>query len=189
MGLAVIQVLRARGAGKILVSEVSSRRQELAQHFGADYILDPTKQDAVQICKTACGDEGPALVFDAAGVQPGLDLALAASRTGATIVNIATWKTQPLINSVPFIMGEKNYIGTMVYVKEDFDQVMEAMESGKSTSVNVMMCEPLNTKMLAGALQPTPMITDVVPLDKVIEDGFQRLLSGKDNLVKVLVRV
>jgi threonine dehydrogenase-like Zn-dependent dehydrogenase len=43
--------------------------------------------------------------------------------------------------------------------------------------------------MSAGVLKPTPMITDVVPLDEAIENGFKRLLSDKDKLVKVLIKV
>jgi hypothetical protein len=42
--------------------------------------------------------------------------------------------------------------------------------------------------MAAGVLKPTPMITGVVPLDEVIENGFKRLLSDKDKLVKVLIK-
>jgi threonine dehydrogenase-like Zn-dependent dehydrogenase len=144
VGLAVIQILKARGAGKILASELSSRRQELALHFGADHILDPRMPDTVQVCKAACGGEGPAVVFDAAGVQSGLDLAMAASRTGATIVNIASWKTQPQINSLALIMGEKKYIGTMVYLKDDFELVIEAMGSGTWNSADLTTAEPFH---------------------------------------------
>ncbi len=35
IGLAVIQTLVAKGAEKIIVSEVASRRREFAKHFGA----------------------------------------------------------------------------------------------------------------------------------------------------------
>jgi len=169
VGLAVVQVLKARGAGEILVSEVSARRQELARHFGASHVFDPKTADVVSKCKEACGGDGPGVVFDAAGVQPGLDLAFAASRSGATIVNIATWKTLPEINSILLILGEKRYVGTMVFLKEDFAQVIEAMG--------------------AGALQPKAMISSVIPLEETIEKGFKQLLADKDSLVKVLVQV
>lgn len=141
VGLAVILVLKARGAGKVLVSELSPRRQQLARQFGADCVFDPRvaaagqgreQHDPVRLCKDMCGDgEGPALVFDAAGVQAGLDLAFAASRPGASIVNIAVWETVPQVNSIALVTGEKKYIGTMVYLREDFDHVVDAMGSGE----------------------------------------------------------
>ena len=132
VGLAVLQVLKARGAGEILVSEISSRRQEFARHFGATHVLDPRVGDVVSRCKELCDGEGPAVVFDAAGVQQGIDLAMAASRTGATIVNIATWKSPPQINALALVMGEKKYAGTMVYLKDEFAAVIEAIASGKA---------------------------------------------------------
>lgn len=133
VGLAVVQVLKARGAGKVVVSEVSTRRRQLASAMGADVVLNPSAvdDDAVKRCKEACDGDGPALVFDAAGVQAGLDLALAASRTGATIVNIAIWKMTPQVNCVALVMGEKKYLGVVVYLKEDFDHVIQAMSSGR----------------------------------------------------------
>ena len=131
VGLAAIQVLKARGAGKIVVSEISTRRRELAKDLGATHLLDPRAPDVVAKCKEICDGEGPAIVIDAAGVQAGLDLALDASRSGATIVNIATWKEQPRFNTLALLLGEKRYIGTLVHVKEDFAEVIEAVGSGQ----------------------------------------------------------
>lgn len=45
IGLAVLQVLKARDARTIIVAEVSSRRKQFAKQFGADHVLDPTKDD------------------------------------------------------------------------------------------------------------------------------------------------
>lgn len=121
--LGVIQVLKTRGARTIIVSEVSPRRQEFAKKFGASHILEPTLGDAVSRCKELCDGEGPAVVFDAAGVQAGLNLALAASRVRATIVNIAAWKTPAQLDTlISLLMSEKKYVGSMTYVRRDFEQ-------------------------------------------------------------------
>lgn len=133
VGLAVIQVLRARGARNIVVSELSSRRQELAKSYGATDILDPKDPNVVTMCKQITGGEGPAVAFDVAGVQAGLDLALAATRTGATIVNIAFWHVPAQVNTTALLMGEKKYVGTMVHLQKDFREVIEAMASGNFT--------------------------------------------------------
>ena len=134
VGLGVIQVLVARGAGKVLVSEPSRKRQEAAKSFGATHIVDPAQESGpVALCKKLCAGEGPAVVFDAAGVQSGLDLAIHAARTGATIVNIAVWAaTRPQVDVIALTMHEKKYIGTMVYWKDAFTEVIKAMDTGKS---------------------------------------------------------
>lgn len=98
IGLAVIHALKARGADKIIVSEVAPRRKEFATQFGAHYVLDPTKDDVVARVKEICGGVGVNVAFDAAGVQAGLDTAILAIRARGTLVNIAIWeKTATLI--------------------------------------------------------------------------------------------
>lgn len=69
IGLAVIQALKAKRAGKIIVSEVAQRRKEFAKQFGAHYVLDPTKDDIVARVRALCDGRGAHIAFDAAGVQ------------------------------------------------------------------------------------------------------------------------
>ncbi|TKA23104.1 hypothetical protein B0A54_17973, partial [Friedmanniomyces endolithicus] len=45
IGLAVVQVLLARGAKLVISVEVAKKRQEFAKEFGAHHVIDPTKQD------------------------------------------------------------------------------------------------------------------------------------------------
>jgi threonine dehydrogenase-like Zn-dependent dehydrogenase len=134
VGLALITVLKAQGAGKILVSEVSKLRKELSQVFGA-VVVDPAEGDVRAKILEHSDDVGPSVVFDAAGVQTGLDLAMSVCRTGGTIVNLAIWKTKkPQIDDVALVMGEKKYVGSMGYLAEDFKQVIEAIGRGKAQS-------------------------------------------------------
>jgi len=63
----VIQALKAKGVGRIIVSEVADRRKDFAKEFGADVIIDPTKEDIVEKIKELTDGEGVAVVFDCAG--------------------------------------------------------------------------------------------------------------------------
>lgn len=92
IGLAVIQALKARGATKIIVSEVSPKRKDFARQFGAHYVLDPTKDDIVARVREICDGRGANVAFDAAGVQAGLDQAIQSIRARGTLVNIAIWE-------------------------------------------------------------------------------------------------
>ncbi|KAE8147603.1 chaperonin 10-like protein [Aspergillus avenaceus] len=47
IGLAVVQVLRARGVESVLVAEVSPERRRLARAFGATDVVDPGAEDVV----------------------------------------------------------------------------------------------------------------------------------------------
>lgn len=132
IGLAVVQALKARGAEKIIVSEVAPRRKEFAKHFGADYVLDPTKDDIVARVREICDGKGANLAFDAAGVQPGLDQAVLAIRARGTLVNIAVWAKQATIVPNHFTFRERHYMGITTYVEGDFQEVISAIASGES---------------------------------------------------------
>lgn len=134
IGLGILQVLKARKAKHVIVSELTPGRKEFAAQFGADLVLDPREGDMASKCRDYCDGRGPDIVFDAAGVQQGLDLAVRVSRVGATIVNIAAWEKPATINPMEMIVGEKKYVATMTYVRKDFEEVLEAVASGKCDS-------------------------------------------------------
>jgi len=169
IGLAVIQALRARGAEKIIVSEVSPRRKEYAKQFGASHVLDPTKEDIVARCKEICEGQGVHVAFDAAGVQAGLDAAILAVRARGTIVNIAVWDKRCSLFPNDMVFKERKYMGVATFQREDFQSVLKAISEGK--------------------MHPQGMITTRIELDEVEDKGFRRLINDKDNQVKVLVKV
>jgi threonine dehydrogenase-like Zn-dependent dehydrogenase len=109
IGISVILALKAKGAEKIIVSEVSRRRQEFAKKFGADYVLDPTRDDIVKRCKELCEGQGVNVVFDCAGVQAGLDAGIHALRARGTFVNIAIWEKGCTINPNALTFKERRY--------------------------------------------------------------------------------
>ena len=132
IGLAVIQMLVAKGADKIIVSEVASRRREFAKQFGAHYVLDPAKDDIVSRVRELCDGSGANVAFDAAGVQAGLDQAVQAVRARGTLVNIAIWEKQATITPNWFCFRERKYMGVATYQDGDFQDVIDAIASGKS---------------------------------------------------------
>lgn len=169
IGISVIQALKARGAEKIIVSEVSTRRREFAKKFGAHYVLNPTKEDVVKRCRELCDNQGVHVVYDCAGVQAGLDQAVHAVRARGTIVNIAIWEKTCTIRPNDLVFKERKYMGVATYQGGDFQEVLDAISSGR--------------------MRPEGMITKRIQLDEVEEKGFKTLINDKDNQVKVLVEV
>lgn len=167
IGLAVILALKARGADKIIVSEVAERRKQFAKELGASYVLDPTKDQVAKRCQELCEDQGVNIAFDAAGVQAGLDQAVEAVRARGTIVNIAVWEKPPSIDVNKLVFKERKYLGIATYVNGDFQAVMDAISEGR--------------------MNPESLITKKIKLDAVEEQGFNTLIHDKANQVKVLV--
>ena len=169
IGLAVIQALRAKGCKKIIVSEISGMRKQFAKDFGADVVLDPTKEDVVARCLELCDDQGVHITFDAAGVQVGLDEGVKAIRARGTLVNIAIWEKHATITPNDFCFKERHYVGVATYTREDFQEVIDALSDGRLDMSH-------------------KMITKRIEMDEVLEAGFKTLINDKDNQVKILVR-
>ena len=188
IGLAVIQTLKARGAEKIIVSEVAPGRKEFAKKFGAHYVLDPTKDDVVARVREICDGQGAHVAFDAAGVQAGLDQAIQAIRARGTLVNIAIWEKTATFTPNRLCFRERKYMGVATYQDGDFQDVIDAIASGMSTDLpekGQTDSECVDT----GSLKPESMITGKIQMDEVEEKGFKPLVNEKDKHVKILVEV
>ncbi|WPH04114.1 Hypothetical protein R9X50_00699900 [Acrodontium crateriforme] len=169
IGLAVIQALKARNAHKIIVSEISATRKRYAKDFGADVVLDPTKDDIVARVREEADGQGVHVVFDAAGVQAGLDQAIQSLRARGTHVNIAIWEKRCSFSPNDLVFKERRYMGVATYLPSDFQEVVDALSDGRLTLAS-------------------KMITKRIELDEVVEEGFKTLIEDKENQVKILVK-
>lgn len=169
IGISTILALKAKGCERIIVSEVSRRRQEFSKKFGADFIINPVSEDLVKRCHELTDGRGVSIVFDCAGVQTALDQAVNATRARGCIVNIAIWEKKCTISPNSFNFKERMYIGVATYEVGDFQEVIDALAAGK--------------------MEPSSMITQRIKLTEVEEKGFKALINDKDNQVKILVEV
>lgn len=174
IGLAILLLLKVQGVGQVFVSEISPLRSEKAKHFGADAVINPAQKvqgndrDVVVGFVHGQTDGGVDITFDATGIQATLDTAIAATRAGGTIFNVAIHDKPLQIDPNAFTLMEKKYMGGLCYTSEDFATVVEALASGK--------------------LRAEEMITAIVPLSDVIGGAFEELISNKDRHIKILVR-
>lgn len=167
IGLAIIQCLKAVGAGDIIAVEVGARRREFAKQFGATHLLDPTQVDVVKEAQALTDGRGPPVAFDCAGVPAGLDIVTRVVCARGTIMNLAIWDKPVPFNPNKLVFHEKKYIGCLTYVPSDFAYVIDALSKG--------------------SLKPVSMITRKIPIDRIIEDGFHALINEKDEHVKIMV--
>lgn len=131
IGLAVVQVLFARGVESIVVAEVSSRRREFASKLGATHVLDPRTQDVVSIVQAMSENAGEGVAFECSGVQAGLDTALRGIRVRGTVTIVSLWEAKPIVDAQAIALDEKHVIGTAIFADGIFPAVIEAISSGK----------------------------------------------------------
>jgi threonine dehydrogenase-like Zn-dependent dehydrogenase len=92
IGIAMVHVLKARGVGRVVVSEPARERKGLVEDLGV-MALDPREVDVPEKCKEMTGGVGVEVVFDCAGVEQALNSGVAALRYGGLYMNVAGWGT------------------------------------------------------------------------------------------------
>jgi threonine dehydrogenase-like Zn-dependent dehydrogenase len=184
IGLAVVQALKARACDTIIVSEISPRRKQYAKEFGAHHVIDPSKEDVVKEVQRLTNGEGADIGFDAAGAQIGVDTAMRAIKARGMLVNIAVWEKRATLNMNDLVFRERAYMGVACYALGDFEQVIDAISTGKK-----LVPWPNTLLRSVGKLTPEPMITRKIKMDEVEDKGFNALINDKDNHVKILVDI
>lgn len=173
IGLTTIFALKGHGASKIVVSEPSAGRRNLAASLGVD-TFDPTGklvEECVKALREMTSDGfGFHRSFDCSGVPATFDTSLQALRIRGVATNVAVWAHRP-IDYYPMMTtwSEKSVKGSICFVKQDFEEVAGAIEEGR-----------INQKELA------TLISAKIPLERAVKDGFDELVRNKEKHIKLL---
>lgn len=166
IGNIVAQFSKARGAKKVLITDVSDYRLNIARECGIDGILNIKKDSFEEKVSTFFGDEGFQIGFEAAGVQDSLDILLKYIEKGSEIIILGVFAENPSVNM--FYLGEHELkvIGSLMYRHEDYLSALEAITSAK-----------INLK---------PLITNHFPFEKY-GDAYKFIEQQKDKYMKVMI--
>lgn len=85
MGLIFTHVLRMMGASKIIVTDLLDWRLEWARHYGADHVIDASKEDVVQVVKELTGGQMVDFVVEVVGRVDSLSTAAHLPRHGGRL--------------------------------------------------------------------------------------------------------
>ncbi|PWY89008.1 GroES-like protein [Aspergillus heteromorphus CBS 117.55] len=169
IGLAVLLVLKARRVETVVVAEISVQRRELARTLGATCVIDPQTEDVNSKVRGMTMGMGADVAFECSGAQAGLDTAVTGIRERGTVTIVSLFVERPSVNALGVVLGEKSVMGAVIYEDGDFEAVIEAIWSGK--------------------LDPKALITSKIRMEDIVERGFQALVKGKDQHVKILVDI
>ncbi len=79
---------RLRGAGLVIGVESKPNRASLARRYGADLIVDFTREDPVEAIRKATGGKGVDTAIEALGLPATFAACISATRPGGTISNV-----------------------------------------------------------------------------------------------------
>lgn len=166
IGLLTAAVLRAEGL-TVYISELSEARKQMALDTGvADAVLDPREGDVAEKVRELTGGKGADVGFECSSVPVVLDMLLDAVRPGGVIVNVSIWGHKPEVDMPKLVLKEIDLRGTIGYAG-DHPATIELVQSGK--------------------LDLAPFITGRIPLDSLVSEGFDQLISNNEHHVKIIV--
>ena len=180
MGLLVTQWVALSGAGRVIACDLVPERLELALRMGATHILGPGEEDLESAVKTLTDGAGADIVIDAGNTSSTFDLSLRMARDKGRVV-VLSFHTRPI--TVPDITRD-------FYNKELEIVATRAGGPNPTFKSPYVRWTGLDNQLLAerfmaeGRFDPSPLITDYVPIDD-INDAMDRIRTDK-AVVKVL---
>jgi L-gulonate 5-dehydrogenase len=136
IGLVVADVAKSRGA-TVIVSEPNENRLAMAKAFGADYLINPMKEDLDALIGRLTGGEGVNVIFEAAGVPELLTHAVEVLSPAGRLVAMTFGKEPIPVNFRALNAKELTILGT----RHQFQKFPETVEQfpGRLDRVNQLI--------------------------------------------------
>jgi L-iditol 2-dehydrogenase/threonine 3-dehydrogenase len=168
VGNLVAQFAKARGATKVLITDISDYRLNIAQQCGIEGTLNVKTTPFEEGIKSFFGNEGFQVGFEAAGVQSSLEVLMQFIEKGGEVIILGVYSQNPVVNM--FYLGEHelNVFGSMMYRQEDYEAAVEMISSGK-----------IITK---------PLLTTSFPFNRYL-DAYKYIEEQGEKSMKVMIEL
>jgi 2-desacetyl-2-hydroxyethyl bacteriochlorophyllide A dehydrogenase len=168
IGVFSVYVAKLWRASTVYVSEVRSKRLEMAKAAGADQVINPSIESLSLKIESLTGGVGTDIVAECTGAIEPTAESFQLVKRGGTILILGI-SEEPI--EVDFMRGVLNELSVQ-FSYLGYAEFPEAI------------------RLLAdGVIDPSSMVTSVIPLDRVVEDGFEALVRSDNQDVKVLVKI
>jgi L-iditol 2-dehydrogenase len=149
IGLMAIQLVKALGATRVILTGTRESRLALGRQLGADVVIDSRASDPVKAVMDATGGKGADLVVDCAGGDETFDQSIRMSKSGGKVLLVAFYHG-PVTADITHAVRRNITIYT------------ERGEGGTSVGRALAL-------LAAGRLTAKPLITHQIPLSRVHE--------------------
>ncbi len=167
IGLLVAAVLKAKGLSTI-VSEMSTARRQKAQSSGvADVVVDPAREDLRTVVAERTNGAGADVAFDAAGVTAVVEQLLGVLGAGGRLEVVAIHTKPVTLDITAQLTMQDRVLGASIGYANDHPEAIELVR--------------------AGHVKLAPFVTSRILVDDIVKRGFERLMTHKDEEVKILV--
>lgn len=143
IGILLIQSLKAFGAAKVLATDVSDYRLELAKQCGADVTVNTKNAEFGRAMLDAFGPDKADIIYDCAGNDITMDQAIQNARKGSTIILVAVYAGLAHCDLAKLNDSELDLNTSMMYRHEDYVDAIRLVGEGK------IQLQPLMSKHFA----------------------------------------
>jgi len=171
IGLSLLQIAKAFGAGRAIITDVSGPILNVARTLGADAAINvssPAEMDLVSKVREYLGERGADVVFNTVGTDETIEQSLALLARGGRLILMAT-KSDTLRIPATALSGEKSIATSANARYPDIQRSLDLVAQG---SVKV-----------------EPLITHRFPLDKALDAFDVALNKGQHAAIKVLIEM
>jgi threonine dehydrogenase-like Zn-dependent dehydrogenase len=130
VGLAVIAELARRRVGPVVAADFSPRRRQLAALLGADEVVDPREEPAVQAWRRVA-DGRPPVVFEAVGVPGMIDQAMRLAPKDARLLVVGVCMEPDTIQPMVGIGRELSIQFALGYQPDEFAGALASIAEGE----------------------------------------------------------
>jgi 2-desacetyl-2-hydroxyethyl bacteriochlorophyllide A dehydrogenase len=168
IGLLILQVIKLRGVRNVIVSDMSDYRLDLAQKLGAEFRINPSKEDFLARVQEITSKRMADIAFEAVGFGASVSQAHSALKNRGTIVWVGLAQQMIELDMHRVVTAELKVRGSFLYSEEDFVNSLKLLESGE--------------------IQMDPIITKAVDLETGAE-AFNELRNNKDGrIIKIILQ-
>ncbi|MEM3335746.1 MAG: alcohol dehydrogenase catalytic domain-containing protein [Thermoplasmata archaeon] len=157
IGLLTLGMMKISGASKIFLSEISDKRIEVARNLSSDvYFINPSKSNIFSFIEKETDGEGVDIIFDTTGSPTAIKSNYTLVKRGGEIVILGIPELPVESDIFTLVMNEITIKGSF----EGVNEFKDAIDFISQRKVNF-----------------SSIITSIIPIEKIVEDGFKKLLE------------
>ncbi|MFI8836493.1 2,3-butanediol dehydrogenase [Streptomyces afghaniensis] len=166
VGLLTVRLAAERKVRRIVAVDVSPARLHRAAGLGATDLIDADPEEgAGERIRELTGGEGVDVAFEVVGSESALRTCLAATRRGGRVVLVGL-APEVSLDTFALVNNEQSIVASVGYRDTYPELIRLVAERG---------------------LDLTPVVTSTIALTALVPHGFEALLDGPGNQVKILV--
>ncbi len=168
IGILLAQSCKAMGAEKVMITDVSDYRLELAKRVGVDAAFNTLHKDFGDAMVETFGPDKADVIYDCAGNDITMGQAIKYARKGSTIILVAVFGKMATVDLAVLNDHELDLNTTMMYRHEDYVDAIRFVNEGK--------------------IQLKPLMSKHFPFKDYLE-AYRYIDANRETTMKVLIDV